>query len=140
MSRDQGPKAPKPHVEQREFSRIQHPVAVEIGAGERTILGETRDLSLNGAFVATRETFPAGTAVTVSLFLHASADEGRVEARARVVRALADGLALEFDEVVGVDGYWHLRKLITYNAEDVDRVESEFASHVGLRRPSNPPE
>jgi hypothetical protein len=42
--------------------------------------------------------------------------------------------AFRFDELEGLDSYWHLRNLILYNAQDTGQVENEFANHLGLRK------
>lgn len=118
--------------EMREFTRIGTALQVTIAVGPRTVTGRTHDVALKGAFVTTAETLAVGTECRVAI--HLEGTDARIEAEGHVVRVATDGLALEFTALVGPDSYTHLRNLVTLNATDTERVETEFSSHSGLRR------
>ena len=57
--------------EKRRFRRVPVHAKVRIKCGEKTVEGETIDLSLNGALIRASHIFPVGSPVEVSLYLHA---------------------------------------------------------------------
>ena len=54
----------------RRFRRVAVQARVRLKCGDRSVEGETIDLSLNGALVRAAHTFPIGSPVEVSLYLH----------------------------------------------------------------------
>jgi len=117
----------------REFTRCQTALDVEIAACDRTLLGSTRDVSLNGLYIFGERSFAAGTRCRVTLFVGGRESGVRVEASGRVTRVDSTGMAVLFDEV-SVDGYHHLKQLVLLNAPDPDQAAEEIEHHVGLRR------
>jgi CheY-like chemotaxis protein len=57
--------------EKRRFRRVGVRAKVQVRCGNRSEEGETIDLSLNGALVRVSHTFPVGSPVEVSMYLHA---------------------------------------------------------------------
>src|SRR5579863_10661278 len=55
--------------EKRRFRRVPVQARVRLKCGEKSVEGETIDLSLNGALVRASHTFPVGSGVEVSLYL-----------------------------------------------------------------------
>lgn len=55
----------------RRFRRIPVQARVRLKCGDKSVEGETIDLSLNGALVRASHIFPIGSPVEVSLYLHA---------------------------------------------------------------------
>jgi DNA-binding response OmpR family regulator len=55
--------------EKRRFQRVPVRAKVQVRCGDKSVEGETIDISLNGALVRASPTFPVGTAVEVSLYL-----------------------------------------------------------------------
>ena len=119
---------------QREFSRVQIPVRVEIARpGKMLFSGLAQDVSLNGLRVKSAEAFDADVPCDVSILLGEDSTPVRIDASGCVVRSDGTYVAVCFD-AVELEGYEHLKKLIQYNAADLDQVEREFNEHVGLRR------
>ncbi len=119
--------------EGREFSRSH----VSVNAELRTqcglvMVGAVRDVSMKGVWVAYERTLPRGTPVKVALLLQDAEEKHRICAQGHVVRADINGIAVEFEDV-DAEGLEHLRRLVLYNAEDTDRVETEFDSHLGIK-------
>lgn len=125
------PDVPIPH--RREFSRVQVYLRAEVTvAGTRLLDGTMEQLSLKGGFFRSAEQPAAGTRCDIRL--HLDGTEISVRTRGHVVRLVPGGCAIQFDEVVGLEGLEHLRNLILYNARDPGQVEQEFHDHLGLKR------
>jgi CheY-like chemotaxis protein len=56
--------------EKRRFRRVPVRAKVRLKCGDRSTEGETIDLSLNGALIRASHTFPVGSNVEVSMYLH----------------------------------------------------------------------
>lgn len=128
-------------MNQREFTRVRTRIAVDLDLPQGRIEGSTRDVSLNGAFVAVSATIAEGTSCLATLHVDGRGGAVAVRAQGRVVRVLEGGVAVHFDELLELDSYEHLRNLVLYNAADPAQAEQEFDSHLGLKRvdPSAPP-
>jgi DNA-binding response OmpR family regulator len=72
--------------EKRRFRRVPVRVKVRLKSARVEVEGETIDLSLNGTLVRASETFPLGSLVGVSLYLHG--EKNPVVGRGSVVRIL----------------------------------------------------
>jgi hypothetical protein len=118
---------------QREFTRSQTAVEVEIAAGPRTLVGSTRDVSMNGLYLFGERSIAAGERCRIRLYLGGRESGVCVSATGRVARVDASGTAVTFDEV-DLDGYQHLKQLVLLNAADPDQVAEEIDQHRGLRR------
>ncbi|HEV2520794.1 MAG TPA: response regulator [Candidatus Acidoferrales bacterium] len=82
--------------EKRRFRRVAVRAKVQVKCGDKTVEGETIDISPNGALVRVPRTFPVGSSVEISLFLPAGrapvAGSGRVM---RLVEGNQMGIQLE---------------------------------------------
>jgi CheY-like chemotaxis protein len=82
--------------ERRRFTRVRLCCRVSMEAGNDRLAGTTLDLSLSGALVQSRHTFPLGTLITVSLEVEAG--KAPLRSGARVVRIVGTdcmGIQLE---------------------------------------------
>ena len=116
-------------MEQREFTRLDWRQEVVIGAPGG--MGEARafkNLSMAGALIQGPALAPIGGGCTLSF----RAGSKSVEVTGRVVRVEDDAFAVQFTgvDVVGFEG---LRRMLTLNADDPDRIDSEAQQHIGLR-------
>lgn len=118
----------------REFTRVQVPIDAELQLEERVIATQVSDVSMVGAFLAGCEAVAVGTKCRVVIFLDGRTGRTRIEADGRVVRSGASGVGVEFEDLVGLDSYWHLRSVVVYNAKDPDAAEREVDEHLGIRR------
>jgi len=119
--------------EKREFTRVPITFLVHLLVGERHLEAcHIQDLSMKGMLVVTEERFPLGTPCEAVLTLV----EGEVEIRTSgTVAALHPrGFGVEFTTIDGLDSYIHLRNLVLFNTQDVEKVEEEFQAHAGIRR------
>jgi hypothetical protein len=119
---------------QREFTRVAWTIETELRAPTETVRGLARDVSLKGMFVECRSSLAIGTECDAIVHLSTEDDpEWRVEAKARVARVTAEGIAIEFRDLIGLDSYWNLRSIVLYNSPNPELAEKEFAEHAGLR-------
>jgi len=118
----------------REFTRVNVPIEAELQLEERCVATRVSDVSMIGAFLAGCEAIPVGTKCRLVVFLDTRAGKTRIEADGRVVRSGEAGVGIEFEDLVGLDSYWHLRSLVVYNAKDPDAAEREVDEHLGIRR------
>lgn len=122
----------------REFTRAAVDMTVTLEEeGRPLVVSQLENVSLRGAFVATREPPPIGTRVTVRIDLGGVDEDGtplEVRAAGRVVRVDANGCGLEFVELHGLGSLEHLRNLVLYNAPEPAQAEAEFRTHLGLER------
>jgi hypothetical protein len=121
-------------LDAREFSRCLVTAKVEVRLDSGVLVeGRSRDVSLNGLWFASERSLPVGNTVKVMLVLNAGGTEHRIEVHGHVVRVDEGGVAVEFTEIDS-DSVDHLRRLVMYNAESAEQVETEFNSHLGIRR------
>jgi hypothetical protein len=120
--------------EAREFSRsvvcAHAQVRVESGV---LVEGSAHDVSMNGVLFSSTQCLPVGSSVHVTLLLDGGYGEQRIEAEGHVVRVVTDGVAIEFKHI-SADSVEYLKRLVLYNADDADKVDSEIQNHVGLKR------
>ncbi|MEI8255088.1 MAG: PilZ domain-containing protein [Deltaproteobacteria bacterium] len=118
----------------REFVRVEVPVEADITLEGRCFTAMVIDVSMAGTFLACDAQAALGTVCSVVLFLDGRGGESRIEAAGKVVRVVDAGLGVEFEELVGLDSYWHLRSLVVFNADDPEQAEREVEEHIGIRR------
>ncbi len=120
---------------EREFTRVRIDVDVEVASAGRVVISShTKDLSMVGVYVFTTDALPLGSQCRITLFLGGREHGVRVEASGTVARADADGMAVEFAGIEGVDSFNHLRNLVLYNTGDTRRAKRELQEHLGIKR------
>ncbi len=119
----------------REFTRVRIHLDVGLYPDDRTtIIGVAHDLSLNGVYIPCTGRLPVGTDCDLRIYLEGRENESmQLEVLGKVSRSDESGMAVEFTGVP-LDDLEHLRNLIRYNADDVEAVEGEFESHIGLKK------
>lgn len=118
-------------IRQREFTRNPVHVATTVrDARGRAIPGETEELSLNGLFIRCAECLPLDSPCHVTLTLGDGL--AHIEVDARVANVSARGMGIAFDEMEP-ESFAHLKRLVLYNARDLDQVEAEIENHVGFK-------
>lgn len=122
-------------MNQREFTRVRTSIPIDcVIPGGAAIAGSTRDVSLNGCFVPCHTPPPEGTRCIATLHVDGRGGAIRIGANAEIIRIRPEGFALHFHELLELDSYEHLRNLVLFNAEDPNQAETEFDSHLGLKR------
>jgi hypothetical protein len=95
--------------------------------------GTTRDLSLKGLLMLCSVTVPQ-QACAVVIYLDGRGGHLRIRATGKVARAQGGTIAVEFHELIDPDSYQHLTNLVRYNARDMNRVDREINTHLGLKK------
>ncbi|MEW6266827.1 MAG: ATP-binding protein [Thermodesulfobacteriota bacterium] len=113
---------------QRKRTRVHFKAEVDLSAGQKKMKAlASRDLSLKGLFVETRERLPLGTKVDVALNLTGASSLVSLSMKGRVARVDEGGMGIDFDEI-DLDSFYHLRNIILYNIDEPSDVESELAT------------
>ena len=87
---------------------------------------------MKGMLIKTEERLPKDSVCHISIFL--AEGEVEIEVEGVVVNHYPEGLAFQFSKILGVDSFEHLRNLVLYNASDTEQVETEFRTHIGLKK------
>ncbi len=85
---------------------------------------ESHNLSLKGILCDPVEGFAIGDECEVSISL---SEDAIIRVNAKVVRADEGGLAVDFHSMDEIS-FTHLRRLIQFNSEDADVIDSELTS------------
>lgn len=115
--------------ETRRIHRVPVRLVVSV-AGRSAVLGETRDLSQQGFFVATTEPLPIGSVLPISLELGGTPPV-EIQARAEVVRRAADGMGLAF-----IDPSKEVQKRLRHFVADMTSVEGTRRTVEQLHDPA----
>jgi hypothetical protein len=82
--------------------------------------------------VLTDEELPMGE--LCDLMLYSDPGDLQIEARGKVIRTYVEGIAIQFEKLLGVDNFVHLLDLVRSNLQDVETIEAELRAHMGTRR------
>ena len=113
--------------EKRQKTRVPFQTQVVIRSGGEEIISEadSRDISLRGMFVRTRQPLSVDTACQVEILLTGSSSRLSIRVQGRVAREERGGVGIVFDSL-DIDSYYHLKNLLLYNAQDPDALEKEI--------------
>ena len=113
---------------QRKRTRVQFTTSVNLIGPERSFTDlSSRDISLKGLFVESKEQFPLDTPVDIDLTLTGSTSALSIKMKGRVARLEEEGMGIEFSEI-DMDSFFHLRNILYYNAEDPAKIDEELTS------------
>ncbi len=118
--------------QQREFTRVPVTLRAEVLLASGQVSGSATEISMKGLFVHCAARPAVGEDCTLTL--HLGDTEEAIETQGHVVGQSDQGFAVQFDKILGLTSYEHLHNLVLYNARDTDKIESEFQTHLGLRR------
>lgn len=121
--------------ERRDFIRIPYRTEAEVRAGALLVRSSgVIDLSMNGMRISSGDPVPpADTPCCVRILLGSEGpDRVSIEANGTVIRSGSGSVAIHFTGI-GIESYWHLRRLILANADDPEQADREFVSHWGIR-------
>jgi hypothetical protein len=119
----------------REFSRVNLRQVVTFHQQDgRQWTGHILDISANGIHASGNCPPPTGAEGAICISLGDATSLECIHALGRMGRVTATDGVLQFNELLGTESLEHLRQLILANADDPEAVESEFATHIGLRK------
>ena len=88
-----------------------------------------RDLSLRGVYFEGLSGHNQGESCAVELFLTGASSELKLNMAGKVVRQDDQGVGIHFEEI-DIDTFFHLKKIVYYNADDPDQVENELVENI----------
>jgi len=118
--------------DKRKFSRVPFVVKAQIDWRGKVLTGEVSNLSLRGMFAHVPEPIPVGEKLASTLELTGDSSDLKVTIVAKVVRADAKGIGLEFEQM-DLDSFIHLRNIVAYNSGDADLIDQEFTNFIKHR-------
>jgi hypothetical protein len=83
--------------------------------------GSSKDLSIKGIFVKTKNDIPAGTKCHVEILLTGMTEKLVLQMQGKVIRKNHEGVAILFDSM-DLKTFTHLKNLVRYNATDPDDI------------------
>ena len=114
--------------EQRTRTRVYFQTKVHLQAGNRKLTDlSSKNLSLKGLYVETKEQFEIGTPVDISIELTGTTSLVSLKMKGNVARLDKLGMGIDFVEV-DLDSFFHLRNIIKYNVDDSDNIDDEMTS------------
>ncbi len=120
--------------DRREFTRVSARAEVEVLTEENwKISGSSANLSLNGLLLEVSLPTLVGKSCSVTLSLPAEPEPLRINAKGIIVQSQKGKMGIQFTSV-DCEDFDYLRNLILYNASDPIRIETEFDSHLGLKK------
>lgn len=99
-------------------------VSIRTENDEIEAIVNSRDISIKGIFVYTRQPFSVGDLCAIRIVLSGSNIGESIKAEGKVVRKEESGVGIFF-ESLDLDSFMHLKKLVLYNADDPDEIEKE---------------
>lgn len=121
----EGPDMTEDH---RRRKRVQYKTAVTLFTPDKKLENlSSRDLSLKGVYVETKDSLPIGTEVQIVVDLAGSTSLLSLRMVGQVARLDDEGMGLDFSEV-DLDSFFHLRNIVLYNAEDPAEVDDELVT------------
>lgn len=117
-------------MDQREFTRVNLSVPVEIEFTEETVALKPIDVSAKGILLHSDGHDLNGREGVVRIFF---TPDTILTAWGVVVRQFEERVALEFS-AVELESFDFLKQYIRFHADDPDQVTREFDAHSGIRK------
>ena len=117
----------------RKFSRVDFRVDATIKTAERQFQGDVKDLSMNGMFMLTAERLQLGDPVDISIILTGTSPQIDVNFSGIVSRIDENGIGFTFKKME-LDSYTHLKNIVAYNIDDVEKVLEEIHHSMDEKR------
>jgi len=113
----------------RQFSRVKFHMAATIKTAERQFQGNVENLGMRGMFLVTEERLPVGEMVEITITLSGTSPEIPISFDGKVCRVVENGLGFSFEKI-DLDSYTHLKNIISYNCDDVEKVMEEICHSI----------
>lgn len=108
--------------ERRKRTRVPVKFDLNIVLQGKEIEVQTNNISMTGVSFVSSHAFTAGTRCTLNLLLN---KEVRLKIEARILRSSDQETIASFLEM-DEDSFYHLKKILQYNAADSDQIEKEL--------------
>ena len=116
-------------MEKRNFDRIPFQTKAIVRSKDTTVIGIVENLSLDGIFLKTPEKLNLNRIVKIELLFTGTSSQLSILSDGKIMRHETIGMAIQFKNV-DMDAFFHLKKLISYNTNQVGKLEDEFQRFV----------
>jgi hypothetical protein len=123
-------------MEKRSFARIPFPTKAIVRSKDATVIGIVENLSLDGIFLKTPEKLRLNRIVKIELLFTGTSSQVSILLNGKIMRHENTGMAIQFKNV-DMDAFFHLRNLISYNTNQMDKLNEEFKKFVKKKGQKN---
>ena len=116
-------------MEKRNFDRIPFQTKAIVRSKDTTVIGIVENLSLDGIFLKTPEKLTLNRIVKIELLFTGTSSQLSILLDGKIMRHENVGMAIQFKNV-DMDAFFHLKNLISYNTNQVGKLEDEFQRFV----------
>ena len=116
-------------MEKRNFTRIPFQTKAIVRAKETTVIGVVENLSLAGIFLKTPERLRLNRLVKIELLFTGTSSQISIILDGKIMRHENLGMAIQFRNV-DIDAFIHLKNLLSYNTNQMGKVEEEFQAFI----------
>ncbi|MBN1840686.1 MAG: PilZ domain-containing protein [Deltaproteobacteria bacterium] len=116
-------------MEKRAVTRIPLKTKALVRHGGTTITGTIQNLSLTGIFLKSSEIVKTNGVVKVEILFTGPSSQLSIILDGIVTRHDHKAMAIEFRNM-DIDSFFHLRNLISYSTDDMDKVKAQFQEFV----------
>ena len=120
-------------MEKRSFARIPFKTKAIVRHKDSTVIGIVENLSLAGLFLKTPEKLALKRVVKIELLFTGTASEISILLDGKISRHENIGMGIEFKNM-DIDAFYHLRNLISYNTDQMEKLKKEFEKFVKTKR------
>ena len=118
-------------MEKRSFARIPFKTKAIVRHKDSTLIGIVENLSLAGIFLKTPEKLALKRVVKIELLFTGTSSQISILLDGKITRHENIGMGIEFRNI-DLDAYFHLKNLIEYNSDKIDKVKDEFRKFVEM--------
>ena len=115
-------------MEKRTFARISFKTKAIVRQKDSTVIGIVENLSLAGIFLKTPERLGLNRLVKIELLFTGTSSQISIILDGKITRHENIGMGIEFRNL-DLDAFFHLKNLITYNTDKIDKVKKEFQKY-----------
>ena len=126
-------------MERRQFTRVEFKAMASIKSPKVETTGNVQNLSLNGMFFVTEETFQTGDPIDIKIYISGSTSDIFVSLQGIVLRQEEEGVAVQFKmDSIDMDALTVLRYVLAYNGMDDQQVLKEYSEFQNRRETIQP--
>jgi hypothetical protein len=116
-------------MEKRSFARIPFKTKAIVRYKDSTVIGIVENLSLAGIFLKAPEKLAVKRVVKIELLFTGTSSEISILLNGKISRHENIGMGIEFKNM-DIDAFYHLRNLISYNTDQMEKLKEEFESFL----------
>lgn len=119
-------------MEKRVFTRIPLKTKALFRHGAGTTTGTIQNLSLTGILVESSKALETNKQVKVEILFTGTSSQLSIILDGVVTRNTPKTMAIHFQNM-DIDSFFHLRNLISYSTDDMDKVKAQFEKFTGKK-------